>query len=182
MTRIAHITDKADVTAEHHAVVDAVLETFGRIQGPYSVLLHSPTLAGRVLNMGNYFRSESIVAARDRSLAILVAAREREGAYVWSAQAGAARRAGVREEAIDLIRAKGDPALLAPDERDIVAYARQLMETNRVDRAAFDRLLQQHGEQWLVELTAAFCYYGFLSGVVSAFEVPAPPDGDHLPK
>jgi hypothetical protein len=25
-------------------------------------------------------------------------------------------------------------------------------------------------------------YYGFLSGVVSAFEVPAPPDGDQLPR
>jgi hypothetical protein len=42
--------------------------------------------------------------------------------------------------------------------------------------------LQAHSVQWLVELTAVFCYYGFLSGVVSAFEVPAPPDGDQLPK
>jgi hypothetical protein len=32
-----------------------------------------------------------------------------------------------------------------------------------------------------VELTAASCYYGMLSGVVSAFEVPAPEDGDRLP-
>ena len=84
-----------------------------------------------------------------------MAAREREGAYVWAAQAAAARRAGVREEAIDLIRAKGDPATLPLEEREIVAYAQQLVRTNRVDQATFDALQKKYGTQWLVELTAA---------------------------
>jgi hypothetical protein len=35
--------------------------------------------------------------------------------------------------------------------------------------------------QWLVELTAAANYFALLSGVVNAFEVAAPPDGDTLP-
>jgi len=48
-------------------------------------------------------------------------------------------------------------------------------------QAAFDALKQRHDVQWLVELTVATNYYGFLSGVVSAFEVPPPPDGDKLP-
>ena len=181
MPRIAPITGKSDVPAEYHGVVDAVLKVFGRVGGPYSVVLHSPKLAERVLGMGGFFREESIVAPKDRSLAILVAARERQGAYVWAAQVNAARRAGVREEAIDLIRAKGDPAKLPVEEREIVTYAQQLLRSNRVDQAAFDTLLSRHGVQWLVELTAAANYYGFLSGIVSAFEVPAPPDGDKLP-
>jgi 4-carboxymuconolactone decarboxylase len=92
-----------------------------------------------------------------------------------------ARRAGLREAAIDLLRAKGDPAALPEDERDIVVYTRQLMRTNRVDQAAFDALLARHGAQWLVELTAAANFFAFLSGMVNAFEVPAPPDGDRLP-
>ena len=181
MPRVAPITGKSDVPAEHHAVVDGVLKTFGQVRGPFSMLLHSPRLAERVLAFGSFFRSESIVEPRDRGLAILVAAREREGAYVWAAQVAAARRAGVREEAIDLIRAKGNPAQLPAEERDIVTYAQQLVRTNRVDQAAFDALMRTHDVQWLVELTAAACYYGFLSGIVSAFEVPPPPDGDRLP-
>ena len=182
MPRVAPITGKSDVPAEYHNVVDAVLQVFGQVRGPFSMLLHSPKLAERVLNLGNFFRSnESIVDAKDRSLAILVAAREREGAYVWAAQVAAARRAGVREEAIDVIRAKGDPAKLPAEERAIVAYAQQLVQKNRVDQPTFDALKQKHDVQWLVELTAAATYYGFLSGVVSAFEVPAPPDGDQLP-
>jgi 4-carboxymuconolactone decarboxylase len=180
--RVAPITGKADVPAEHHHVVDGVLQVFGQVRGPFSVLLHSPKLAERVLQLGNFFRGESVVAAKDRSLAILAAVRERQAAYVWAAQVGAARRAGVREEVIDLIRAKGDPATLPPEERDIVVYAQQLARHNRVDQAVFDALLQRHGVPWLVELTAAANYYSFLSGIVNAFEVPAPSDGDRLPQ
>lgn len=181
MARVAPITGKPDVPAEYHDVVDGVLQVFGQVRGPFSMLLHSPKLAAHVLPIVNFFRSDSVVEAKDRSLAILVAAREREGAYVWAAQVAAARRAGVREAAIDVIRAKGDPAQLPPNERDIVTYAQQLVQTNRLDQATFDALKSKHDVQWLVELTAAINYYGFLCGIVNAFDVPAPADGDKLP-
>jgi 4-carboxymuconolactone decarboxylase len=181
MPRLAPVTGKSDVPAEHHRVVDAVVEVFGGVRGPFSMLLHSPQLAERVLGLVKFFRDESVVEGRLRSVAILAAVREREAAYVWAAQVGAARRAGVREEVIDLIRAKGDPAALQAEEREIVTYTRQLMRTNRVDQGAFDALNKRHGAQWLVELTAAANYFALLSGVVNAFEVAAPADGDKLP-
>lgn len=181
MPRIAPVTGKSDVPAEHHHVVDAVVKVFGNVRGPFSVLLHSPKLAERVLSLVTFFRDESIVEGRLRSLAILTAVREREAAYVWAAQVGAARRAGVREEAIDLIRAKGDPGGLPDEEREIVAYTRQLVRSNRVDQAAFDALQKRHGAQWVLELTAAANYFAMLSGIVNAFEVPAPAGGDTLP-
>jgi 4-carboxymuconolactone decarboxylase len=181
MPRIAPVTGKSDVPAEHHGVVDAVVGVFGNVRGPFSVLLHSPKLAERMLGLVTFFRDESVVEPRLRSLAILTAVRERDAAYVWAAQVGAARRAGVREEAIDLIRAKGDPAKLPEEEREIVTYTRQLMRTNRVDQAAFDALRARYGVPWLVELTAAANYFALLSGIVNAFEVPAPSGGDQLP-
>ena len=181
MPRVAPVTGKADVPAEHHAVVDAVVGVFGNVRGPFSMLLHSPKLAERILPLVTFFRDDSVVAAPLRSVAILTAVREREAAYVWAAQVAAARRNGVKEEVLDLLRAKGDPARLGADERDTVTYVRQLMRTNRADQAVFDALLQRHGVQWLLELTAAANYFAMLSGVVNAFEVAAPPDGDRLP-
>ena len=181
MTRIKAIGGKSDLAAEHHHVVDGVIETFGQVRGPFSVLLHSPDLAERLLPLVHFFRSGTTVEGKDLSLAILVGARARQGDYVWARQVDTARRNGVREEAIDLIRRKGDPAELPAGEREIVVYARQLAENNRIDQAAFDALKAKHDEQWLVELTAASVYYGMLSGVVSAFEVPAPEGGDQLP-
>jgi 4-carboxymuconolactone decarboxylase len=181
MPRIPPVTGKSDVPAEHHGVVDAVVKTFGNVRGPFSMLLHSPKLAERVLGLVTFFRDESVVEARLRSIAILTAVREREAAYVWAAQVGAARRNGLREQVIDLLRAKGDPAGLPAEEREIVTYVRQLMRTNRADQDVFDALLRRHGAPWLVELTAAANYFALLSGVVNAFEVPPPPDGDRLP-
>jgi 4-carboxymuconolactone decarboxylase len=181
MPRVAPITGKSDVPADHHAVVEAVTKVFGNVRGPFSMLLHSPKLAERVLPLVTFFRDESVVEPALRSVAILTAVREREAAYVWAAQVGAARRNGLAEPVIDLIRAKGDPGTLPADERDIVTYTRQLMRTNRVDQAVFDALKNRHSVQWLVELTAAANYFALLSGIVNAFEVAAPPDGDKLP-
>jgi 4-carboxymuconolactone decarboxylase len=181
MPRVAPITGKSDVPAEHHALVDGVLKVFGGIRGPFSVLLHSPKMAQHVFSLGNYFREESVVEPKLRVLAILVAARERQGAYVWAAQVNAARRAGVPEATIDLIRSKAELAKFSAEEREIVAYAEQLMRTNRVEQATFDALKNRYGVQWLLELTTVSVYYAALSGVVSAFEVPAAPDADRLP-
>ena len=181
MPRVAPITGKSDVPAEHHGVVDAVTKVFGNVRGPFSILLHSPKLAEHVLPLVMFFRDECVVEARLRSLAILSAVREREAAYVWAAQVGAARRNGVGEEIIDLLRAKADPGKLPTEEREIVTYVRQLMRTNRIDQAAFDALRKRHSVQWLVELTTAINYFALLSGVVNAFEVAAPADGDKLP-
>jgi 4-carboxymuconolactone decarboxylase len=181
MPRVTPISSKADVPAEHHAVVDGVMQTFGRIRGPFSMLLHTPGRARHFLGVVNFFRDESIVAQKLRSLAALTAAREREGAYVWAAQVEGARKAGVPEETIDLIRAKGDPSGLPEEEREVVIYVRQLVRTNHVEQAAFDALLRRHNIQWMVELTAAASYFGFLCGIVNAFEVAVPPGGDPLP-
>ena len=181
MPRITPVTGKSDVPAEHHAVVDAVTKVFGGIRGPFSMLLHSPKLAERVLGLVTFFREEGVTETKLRSVAILSAVREREAAYVWAAQVAAARRNGVSDEIIDIIRAKGDAGKLPAEEREVVAYVRQLMRTNRVDQTAFEALRKRHDEQWLVELTACANYFALLSGVVNAFEVAAPPDGDKLP-
>lgn len=75
---------------------------------------------------------------------------------MWAAQVEGARRAGVPEETIDLIHAKGDPARLPAEEREVVVYVRHARahESCRSE-AAFDALLKRYGVQCLVELTAA---------------------------
>jgi 4-carboxymuconolactone decarboxylase len=181
MPTITPVSSKADVPAQYQNAYDDVVKVFGQVRGPFSILLHSPELAKRVLPLVTFFREDSVVEPKLRSHAILAAVREREAAYVWAAQVGAARRAGVPDSTIDLLRAKGDPSSLGQDERDIVTYVRHLVRTNRPDHAVQTRLRERHGVQWLVELTAAANYFSLLSGMVNAFEVPAPPDGDKLP-
>jgi len=180
MPRVPPVTSRSELSAEHRATADAVVKRYGQIRGPWSMLLHSPELAARILPMVTFFHDQSIVEGKLRSVAILAAVRELGAEYVWAAQVAAARRNGVREELIDFIRAEGDPGKLPEGERDIVNYVRQLMRTNRVLQATFDALKNRFGAQWLVELTAAIGYFALVSGIANAFEVPAPPDGDRF--
>ncbi len=180
MARVPQIAGKADVPEPYQYVVDQVLEVFGRVRGPFSILLHSPALAERLLPMVPFNREQTVVEAPLRLVGILATVREKEAAYVWAAQVRSARDNGLREAAIDVLRAKGDVNALQPEERDVAIYARQLALTNRVDQSVFDTLQKRHGTQWLVELTAIMGFYGALSTVVNAFEVPAPDDGDRF--
>ena len=182
MPRVAPIKSKSELSAGHQPAADAVVKVYGEIRGPWGMLLHSPELAARILPLVPFFHDESIVEGKLRSVAILSAVRELDADYVWAAQVAAARRNGVRDELIDLIRAKGDTSRLAAEEREIVAYARQLVRANRVDQATFDALKNRYGTQWLVELTAVIGYFAMVSGIANAFEVGAPAGGDKLPR
>ena len=180
MARLPQIAGKADVPESHHYVVDQVLDVFGRVRGPFSILLHSPELAQRLLPMVPFSRKMTAVEAVPRFVGILTTVREKDAAYVWAAQVNVARQAGLSEKTIGVLRAKGDIGALPPEQRDVATYARQLVLTNKVDQSVFDTLRKRHGTKWLVELTAIMSFYGALCGVVNAFEVPAPDDGDRF--
>ncbi len=180
MPRTKVITAKSDLAPEHQAAADTVLKIFGHIRGPFSVLLHSPALAEKLAPMVGFVRDDTIVEPRLRFVAILAAARECDAPYVWAAQVALARKHKIREELIDHIRARGDPAGLPADERDVMNYTLQIVRTHRADAALFDTLCKRYGEKWLVELTATFSFFVFVSGIANAFEVDVPADGDPL--
>src|SRR5260370_10859134 len=138
------------------------------------MMLHSPEMTKRLLPLVPFFRDESVVEGKLRSVGILAAVREREAAYVWAAQVAAARRNGLREEAIDLLRAKADPSKFPAEEAAIVTYVRQLMRTHRAEQVAFDALHGKHGTKWLVELTTRGRYFPKLCGRADAVGGDAP--------
>jgi len=180
MPRFTPITKKSEVAPEHQAVADAIIKVFGHIRGPFSVLLHSPTLAARLVPMVSFVRDDTIVEPKYRFVAILAAARECDAPYVWAAQVAQARKHNIREDLIDHIRAKGDPATLIAEERDIMNYTLQLVRTHHVDLALFGTLRDRHGVPWLVELTATLQFFAFVSGIANAFDVEVPADGDRI--
>jgi 4-carboxymuconolactone decarboxylase len=181
MPRIAPVADRTEIAPEYQSVVQDVLDLFGGIRGPHSILLHSPRADERVMALGNFFRHDSLVKSPERELAIITAAREKDCLYIWAAQSAASRRVGVREEAIAAVKERADPAKLEPQEAAIVTYVQQLFRKNRVDQQSFDALEREHGKQWVLELTTMVGYYAMLAGVVNAFELMPPPDGDKLP-
>ena len=117
----------------------------------------------------------------ERELAVLSVSREKDAAYEWAAHVKVGREHGMREEAIEAMRNSGDVSGLEPDERDIITYVRQLLQTNKVEQDLFDALLSRHDERWLVELTATIGQYQYISAINNAFGLQPPADADQLP-
>ena len=181
MPRIKMVSDKADVPADRHDEFDAIVQVLHGVRGPFSVLMHSPGLAQKVMEAGAHVRLQSTLQMTERELAVIAVAREKDAAYEWASHVKVGRDAGLREEAIEAVRHRADVSGLEPDERDIIDYVRQLLQKNRVEQALFDALVGRHGVRWLVELTATIGQYQYISAINNAFDLQPPPDADQLP-
>src|SRR5881409_4332457 len=106
MARLTPITGKDQVAPKDRAIVDAIVASRGALQGPFTMFLHCPELAGRVAHLGAYVRFEGGLDMRVRVLAAMTVARELDAVYVWGAQTGSARRQDVPESTISAIREK----------------------------------------------------------------------------
>jgi 4-carboxymuconolactone decarboxylase len=179
--RVTPVTRRDQVAEAHRPVFDAVAEGRGSVRGPFSILMHSPELCRRHLDVGTYLRFRSLVKPEARELAIIATAREKDCPYVWASHAPAARKAGIGDATVTAVRDRADLASLPAAERDVVDYVRQLSRDNRVAQPLFDRLQGPHGVPWLVELTALVGHYGIVSGILNAFEIAPAPDAEPLP-
>lgn len=180
MPRLTPITSKPALPEAHREVADKVMAVFGHIRGPFSMLLHSPPLAEQLLPLVTFVRTGNVIDTRLRFAAILAAVRESDAQYVWAAQVEQARKNGVREALIDVLRARGDASTLPPDEREVVEYVRELVAAHRVAEATFKPLREKYSAQWLVELTAIVAFFGFVATVCNAFEVEPPAGLDQI--
>jgi len=172
MARLTPITSKNQVAAKDQAIVDGIVKSRGALQGPFTMFLHCPELAGRVAHLGAFVRFEGSLDMRVRVLAAMVVAREFDAVYVWGAQTGSARKQGVPESTITAIRekhARGVP----PDDAQIVEFTQQLIRKHRVDDATVKALRQRFGDDGFLQLTGAIGYYSMLAMTVNACELEA---------
>jgi 4-carboxymuconolactone decarboxylase len=179
MARLTPITSKDQVPMKDRAVVDAIVASRGALQGPFTMFLHCPPLAGRVAHLGAFVRFEGGLDMRVRVLAAMAVARELDAVYVWGAQTGGARKLGVPESTITAIREKHTRGV-PPEDAQIVDFTLQLMRKHRVDDATFKAIQARFGPEGVIELTGAIGYYSMLAMTVNACELEAAPGADVL--
>src|SRR6266571_1174465 len=179
MARLPSITSKDQVAAKDQAIVDSIIQSRGALQGPFTMFLHCPELAGRLAHLGAFVRFEGSLDMRVRVLAAMTVARELDALYVWGAQTGSARRQGVPEATITAIREKHSRGIPAEDAQ-IVEFTRQLMRKHRVDDASAKALRDRFGDDGFIQLTGAIGYYSMLAMTVNACELEAGTNADVL--
>jgi 4-carboxymuconolactone decarboxylase len=162
MPRLPQLKDKDQLPEAHREVHDYLVKTRGRVSDGFSVLLHSPDLAGRIAHTGSYVRFETSLPRQIHELSALTASTEIGNAY----------ERGIHIH--DLEELKVDPALIeaVAQGKDVDAFptgltlpvraGRELLRNKRLSPETFDEARRAYGDQGVVDLIADIGYYTML--------------------
>ena len=145
--------------------------------GPGAIALYSPGAAEPMRRLNEYLRREgSLLGNRLTELAILVAAREIDQQYVWSAHEPAALRAGVAQPVIDVIKYGKDVSGLGEKETVIIRFGRQLFREHKLSSDTFAKAVELFGKQGTVELVTLMGDYTMNGLMLDALDQHLPAD------
>ena len=162
------------MTAAGKKVWDEIESTRGGVARNYAALLNNPAAAGSLAGLGGYVRFETPLDPRIKALAILTAAREAHGHYVWTVNQRGAREAGISDAIIGAIHEFRAPVGLEPKDANVVQFVLELLRQHRVSGATFEALRSQIGDAGIVDVLVVAGYYHTLAHALQALEVELP--------
>jgi 4-carboxymuconolactone decarboxylase len=143
-------------------------------RGPAGIGLHSPQLYQLHRKVNQFLRFGSGLDARLRELMILVAAREMDSQFEWHAHETAAKREGLEDEIIDIVRKRKRVRGLGDKETAIIKLGREALGKHRVKRATYAKAIELFGAETLVNLTALIGAYATTAITLTVFAQQLP--------
>ena len=160
-------------------VYDLVAGGAGKVAsptGPASIELYSPGVAEPLRTLNNYLRQNGVLGNRLTELAILVAAREVDQQYVWSAHEPAGLKAGLPQQVIDVVKYGRDVSGMGEKEAAIIRFGRQLFREKKMSSEVFAKTVELFGRQGTVELTALMGDYQLNGLLLKVADQHLPPE------
>jgi 4-carboxymuconolactone decarboxylase len=136
--------------------------------GPGAIRLYSPPLAESMTTVNDYLRRKAGLEPRLVELAILVAAREMDCVYIWTAHEPAAQKAGLEQRVIDAVRNRQPVTGLGEKEAVIVELGRGSISTHKVASDTFARAVKLFGNHGVVNILALMGDYAASSILLNA--------------
>lgn len=177
LTRLPPLT-RADLDDDGKTVYDDIVgrDNPAPATGPVAVSLYSPKIARPWNDLNGFLRYNGELTPRQTEVAILVATREIEQQYEYSAHEPAALRFGAPQGVIDTIKYDREPEGLSADETLIIKLGRQLMREHKVDSGLFAEAVQRFGRKGTVELVTVMGDYVMVGMVLTAIDQHLPED------
>ena len=173
MTRVPY-AKREDMDAAGQAVWDEIETSRGGVARNYAALLNNPQAAGSMAHLGGYARYETPLAPRVKALAVLTAAREAHGHYVWTVNQGSAKEAGLSDEILAAIREYRAPAGFDSEDATVVQFVLELLRQHRISDTTFEALRTMIGASGVIDLLVVAGYYHTLAHCLQALEVDLP--------
>ena len=179
------IVEREDLDAEGRALYDSVVNPntpYSRgLPAPVGMWMHSPKMAQHILPAYMYLRYGNQFGPRLTELVILVAAREINSQYEWTAHEPIAVKAGLEQEVIDVIKHRRSLDGLGEEEALISRFGRELLGDRLVSAGTFADAQRVFGTVGVTDLAGLMALYNFLflSSHVT-FDVQMPADWQPL--
>jgi 4-carboxymuconolactone decarboxylase len=143
--------------------------------GPFNVLLRSPQMGDAAQQLGAQVRFHSSLPNRLKEMAILIVARHWTSHYEWYAHKRLALEAGLPPAMVEAIRSRQTPAGMAPQQKALYDFERELLDTHQVSDPTFRAAVAAFGERGVVDLIGLMGYYHLVSMALNVDRYPLPP-------
>jgi 4-carboxymuconolactone decarboxylase len=144
--------------------------------GPAHVTVYSP----RDVDLGIPSGAKSPVGPRYFQLAVLITAREIDQQYEWTAHELAARRQGLEQAVIDVVKYNRDVASLSDKDATLITFGRALFREHRVSSELWENMVNHFGRQRTVQLMMIMGEYFKAGFMMNAVDQHLPPGREAL--
>jgi 4-carboxymuconolactone decarboxylase len=155
-------------------------KTIVGLRGPSGIHLYSPQTVEAHNTMNQYLRF-ACFDAKTREVAILTVAREMDSRFEWAAHEPEARKEGVSQRVIDIIKYRKSTEGLDENDAAIIEFGRQIFRDHRVTPEAFVRVKALLPANKLVELVLLMGTYASTAALLCAFDMQVPEGKPLLP-
>jgi len=149
--------------------------------GPPASTMHSIAAAEPYDRLNQLLRSANVIGPQFFEISTLVPAREFNQQYEWTAHERGARRVGVAQEVIDVIKHNRDTAGLPEKEATAIEFGRAMLRgTRQVPPELFAKMVALFGERGTIEITMVMGDYAMTAMVLNAVNQQLPADWEPL--
>jgi 4-carboxymuconolactone decarboxylase len=143
---------------------------------PTHITVYSP----RDINLGIPTGEGSPVGARMFQLAVLIAAREIDQQYEWTAHEPAGLRQGLEQSVIDVVKYDRSVDALTEKDATFITFGRTLLREHGVSSELWERMVTQFGRQQTVQLMTIMGDYIRVGIMLNAVDQQLPPGREAL--
>ena len=149
--------------------------------GPPASSIYSLAAAEPYDRLNQLLRSANVIGPQFFEISTLVPAREFNQQYEWTAHERGARRVGVADEVIDVIKHDRSTSGLPEKEATAIEFGRAMLRGNRqVPPELFAKMVSLFGERGTIEITMVMGDYAMTAMLLNAVNQQLPADWEPL--
>ncbi|ASU78677.1 hypothetical protein CDG81_10755 [Actinopolyspora erythraea] len=169
------------IISTFHGTFD-VVDSDEHMLGPFNAALYSPELHDLVVRLATTSMTSTSLSGREREIAVLTLAVQRDADYIWYAHERVARAAGLPESVLRRIESQQPLNTLDRREQTVQRISHSLVSRTNVPDSLYEEAVEVLGYRSLVELVTVVGTYELIALHLATFRCHSPDGapGDHI--